>query len=345
MEVVPDIPVVQEPPKVPARGGTPPEVGGPADVTVSSVSSGRPKVLIIDDSPDVHRLMTVRLKNEGIDLYSALSGQEGIEKAKDLLPTLILLDLEMPMMHGVEVLAQLKTNPITHDIAVIVVSANQHAADKVKVFDLGAVDYVVKPFELTELRVRLRQALKMQELIHMLAQRAQLDGLTGLWNRAFFNTRWTQEYSRSLRYGTPISVAFIDIDHFKSVNDTFGHSAGDAALCGVARLLVKECRQHDLVCRYGGEEFVVMMPETAAPDAALVCERIRGAVEATAWPRHPDRKITISIGIAGGRAFDPLSRETWVEIADKNLYAAKHSGRNRVITTDMSSPPPSVQAA
>jgi two-component system, cell cycle response regulator len=320
------------------------------DATVGSVaaiggiaSPVRPRVLIIDDSPDVHRLMTVRLKNEGVELFSALNGQEGLAKAAELKPTLILLDLEMPGMHGVEVLKELKANAITHDCAVMVVSANQHATDKVKAFDLGAVDYITKPFELTELRVRLRLALKMQELIHMLAQRAQLDGLTGLWNRAFFNTRWEQEYARSLRYKTPISIAFLDIDHFKSINDTFGHSAGDTALCGVAKLLVRECRQSDLVCRYGGEEFVVMMPETAAADAAGVCERIRAAIEANSWPRHPDRKITVSIGIAGGRATDTITKDAWVDVADKNLYAAKHAGRNQVVTTDMNVPPPAVQ--
>lgn len=296
----------------------------------------KPRVLIIDDSPDVHRLVTVRLKNEGVEFASALSGQEGIAQAASNLPALILLDLEMPGMHGLAVLKELKASPLTQDISVIVISGNLHAADKVKAFELGAVDYVTKPFEMTELKVRLRQALKVRQLIHMLAQRAQIDGLTGLWNRAFFNQRWQEEVARAGRYRSPLSVAMLDIDHFKSVNDTFGHAAGDAALQGTAKLLQRECRQHDLICRYGGEEFVIVMPETAPADAAIVCERIRASIEAQTWTRHPERQLTISIGIAGTSGPINLSNEQFVEVADAGLYSAKRSGRNKVVVADVS---------
>lgn len=297
----------------------------------------KPRVLIIDDSPDVHRLLCARLKAEGIEFVSAFSGAEGLRMAADpaILPSLILLDLDMPGLHGLNVLQSLKADVATLDVPVIVVSGNQMAQDKVRAFDLGAVDYVTKPFEMTELRVRVRQALKMRQLIQILAQQAQIDGLTGLWNRSFFNQRWSEEYARAARYGNPLSVAMVDVDHFKSINDTFGHAAGDVVLQGVAKVLIRECRQHDLVCRFGGEEFVIVMPETSASDAATVCERIRAALEMERWPRHPDRVVTASIGVAGACGGVTIGPEKWVEVADGNLYGAKRAGRNRLIWSDV----------
>lgn len=312
-------------------------------------SDARPRVLIVDDSADVHRLLCARLKSEGLDFVSALSGEDGLRLAADpaVLPSLILLDMDMPGLHGLNVLQALKANPATLEVPVIVVSGNQMAQDKVRAFDLGAVDYITKPFEMTELRVRVRQALRMRQLIQMLAQRAQIDGLTGLWNRSFFNQRWSEEYARAARYGHPLSVAMTDVDHFKSINDTYGHAAGDVVLQGVAKVLLRECRQHDLVCRYGGEEFVIVMPETSALDAASVCERIRAALERERWPRHPDRIVTLSIGIAGSCGGVTLSPDQWVEVADGNLYGAKRAGRNRLIWSDVTAQGvfPSVRAA
>lgn len=299
----------------------------------------RPRVLIIDDLVDVHRLISVRLRAEGLDFFGALSGEEGVAKATAELPALILLDLELGAVHGLTVLKDLKAAAATQDIPVIIISGNQHAHEKVKAFDLGAVDYVTKPFEMTELRVRIRQALKMRQLLQMLAQRAQVDGLTGLWNRAFFNQRWTEEVERSNRHRHSLAVAMLDIDHFKSINDTYGHSAGDAALQGVAKIIQRCCRNHDLVCRYGGEEFVIVMPETCPADAAIMGERIRHAIELEEWPRHPQRRLTASIGICGITAANGGAADAIVEQADRNLYQAKRSGRNRVIWTDATSPP------
>jgi diguanylate cyclase (GGDEF)-like protein len=305
----------------------------------NNLQESRPRVLIIDDSADVHRLVAVRLRSEGLEFISAFNGADGLRMATSEQPSLVLLDLEMPEMHGLSVLKELKAAAATLDIPVIVISGNQLAADKVKAFDLGAVDYVTKPFEMTELKVRLRQALRMRQLIQMLAQKAQIDGLTGLWNRAFFNQQWAIEVARSTRHGHSVSVAMLDLDHFKSINDTYGHAAGDAVLQGAARVLQRCCRQQDLVCRYGGEEFVIVMPDTAPVDAAKVCERIRAAVEAENWPRHPERRVTASIGICGSTSSATINHDALVEAADANLYAAKHGGRNRVVWTDPSIKP------
>ncbi len=292
----------------------------------------KPVVLVIDDSRDVHRLLRARLRSENLELVSAESGAEGLLLAAQAAPSLILLDIDMPGMDGFEVLRALKEKRDTMEIPVIVLSGLQTSQDKVTAFDLGAVDYVTKPFDLGELRVRLRSAIRMYSLLRLLAQRAQIDGLTGLWNRAHFDRRWQDEHSRAARHDHAISLAMIDIDHFKSVNDGFGHPAGDDVLQGLAKVLRRELRQEDVACRYGGEEFVVIMPDTRFADAVATCERLREAVASIQWPRHPERPVTISIGVVGSDwGTQTLSAEAWVERADQNLYTAKRAGRNLVV--------------
>lgn len=306
------------------------------DPTTTQLEDARPTVLVIDDSADVHRLLKARLKQEEVELVSVTDPREGLSIAASQTPALVLLDLDMPGMDGFEVLRQLKDTPGTHHIPVIVVSGMTSMQDKVTAFELGAVDFVCKPFEFTELRVRLRSALRVHRLLQMLSTRAQLDGLTGLWNRAYFDQRLSEEVSRCARSGRPMAVAIADCDHFKSINDTFGHPAGDAVLQGLAKILRRECRNSDSVCRYGGEEFVILMPDTKPADAAAVCERIREAIEAAVWPRHPERKVTASFGVAGTSQATPNNPTAFVDAADKNLYISKKAGRNRVTMTELS---------
>lgn len=303
-----------------------------------SRDGGTPVVLVIDDSQDVHRLLKARLKREELEIASAMSGEEGIALAKKGAPSIVLLDLDMPGMDGFETLRRFKEDSDLRGVPVIVLSGLQSPHDKVTAFDLGAVDYVTKPFELTELRVRVRSALRIQQLMTMLAQRAQVDGLTGLWNRAYFDTRWAEEVSRSSRHARPLSVAMVDIDHFKSINDSFGHPAGDSVIQGLAKILQRECRASDVACRYGGEEFAVIMPDTGPDDAKVLCDRVRTALSAVTWPKHPERRVTASIGIAGAAAGAATTPESWLEAADRNLYAVKKGGRNNILATDISTP-------
>lgn len=310
-----------------------------------AAEESRPVALVIDDSADVHRLLSARLKQEEIELQGATSPREGLAMATANPPAVILLDLDMPEMDGFEVLRALKDNPATHHIPVIIVSGMTSMQDKVTAFELGAVDYVTKPFEFTELRVRLRSALRVHRLLSMLANRAQLDGLTGLWNRAYFDQRMSEEVSKSDRHGRPFSIAIADCDHFKSINDTFGHPAGDAVLQGLAKILRREYRQSDIVCRYGGEEFVVLMPDTTPSDAAAVCDRIRQVIEQSVWPRHPERRVTVSFGVVGVEGPSAQSAAAWLEAADKNLYLSKRAGRNRVTATEMPHATPPIKPA
>ncbi len=302
------------------------------------LDESKPVVLVIDDSPDVHRLLRARLRHEDLQFESASSGAEGLARAKACCPAVVLLDLDMPDMDGFEVLRKLKDGDLTVDTPVIVLSGLQTAHDKVTAFDLGAIDYITKPFNLTELRVRVRSALRLYQLMQMLAQRAQIDGLTGLWNRAYFDRRWSDEVASSTRHRRALSLALIDLDHFKSVNDTYGHPAGDAVLQGFARLLRRECRQEDVACRYGGEEFALIMPETAPAEAQQVCARVLAGLGAMEWQRHPERPVTASMGLAGCAPGGAIQSGPWVEIADRNLYAAKQGGRNRCVATQVGAP-------
>jgi two-component system cell cycle response regulator len=312
-----------------------------------SARNSKPTVLLIDDSVDVHRLLHARLRHEHINLTTATNARQALEMIAADPPATILLDLDMPDMDGFEVLRLLKDNAATHNIPVIILSGLQSSEDKVTAFDLGAADYVTKPFDMAELRARLRACLRMHHLVRLLAERAEVDGLTGLGNRSHFNKRWSERVAEAQRHRKPLSLALLDVDDFKRINDTFGHPAGDEVLQGIAALLARECRKPDVACRYGGEEFAIIMPETPPSDAALVAERIREAISRLEWPRHPETPVTVSVGVAGATGGADLpDEETWLELADRNLYTAKHQGRNRTVTSsvDATTAPPLARA-
>lgn len=302
----------------------------------ATTDSNLPTVLLVDDSVDVHRLLQARLKHEQIHLVGVTSGPEAITKAESTPLACILLDLDMPGMDGFEVLRALKDRATTHNVPVIVLSGLNSSDDKVTAFDLGATDYVTKPFDLSELRARLRASLRLHHLLTLLAERANVDGLTGLGNRAHFNKRWTEQVAEATRYGHALSLAMLDVDHFKRINDTYGHPAGDEVLQRVSGLLQAMCRQFDVPCRYGGEEFALIMPNTGPGDAVKVAERIRLELASLAFPRHPEHRITISIGLAGtDGGTGAVSAEQWLEMADQSLYQAKRTGRNKTVVSSL----------
>jgi len=301
---------------------------------ISDTESG-PLVLLVDDCVDVQRLLNARLRSDSLRLVCASSGESGLTLAVERVPDVILLDIGLPNMDGFEVLRQLKAHSETMQIPVIMLSGVRSSQDKVTAFDLGAHDFVMKPFEIPELRVRIRSAVRLSTLLRMLSQRAQLDGLTGLWNRAYFDTRWTEEVAQAGRHGRALSLALLDADHFKSINDSFGHPAGDAVLQGIARLVQAESRAGDICCRYGGEEFAVILPETSPENAGRLFERVRQQLEQVVWSQHPERPVTMSIGVAGTDGRASLSAADWLALADQNLYAAKRGGRNRLVATDL----------
>jgi two-component system, cell cycle response regulator len=285
------------------------------------------RILVIDDAAAIHRLLAVHLADEHVTLHAAYSGDLGMKAAQELQPDLILLDVDMPELNGYEVCARLKAHPQTAHIPVLFLTGSCSTDEKVRGLELGAVDYVTKPFEPGELRARVRAALRTKRLTDLLAQKAQLDGLTALWNRAYLESRLAQEASRQTRSPQPIACVMLDVDHFKSINDRFGHPAGDEVLRAISRTLSAQTRLEDCVCRYGGEEFAILTPGIDADGAMALAERIRCSIADMNITQSGVRiQVTASLGVSGGPEI-----ETLVARADEALYCAKHEGRNRVV--------------
>jgi diguanylate cyclase (GGDEF)-like protein len=296
----------------------------------------RQKVLAIDDSEAIHALLRARLSTEPVELHHAAGGIEGLRRASELLPDLILLDVEMPDPDGFEVCRQLKAQTRTQTIPVVFLSGAASTEQKIQGLELGATDYIAKPFDPAELRARVRASLRTKYLMDLLARKAMIDGLTGLWNRAYFENRLNTELSLARRAQQRLACVMIDLDHFKLVNDRFGHPFGDEVLRSVAQILSETGRSEDVVCRYGGEEFVLLAPNTRAEAAVELAERARRAIESHEW-NHGGKtvSVTCSAGVADLQNSPPPSI---LERADAALYQAKHDGRNRVVLAAPATP-------
>jgi diguanylate cyclase (GGDEF)-like protein len=298
------------------------------------------KILVVDDSPDAVALARARLAFEGHEIVAASDGPTGLEAAQQQRPDLILLDLDMPGMSGFEVCRAIKADANLCMIPVIFLTAYGCTADKVEGLELGAVDYVIKPFDPIELRARVRAALRTKRLQDLLIQHAQVDPLTELPNRRALDDRLAQEWARIRRHGGCLSLIMADVDHFKRVNDRHGHPVGDRLLQWIARCISEQCRQTDLPCRYGGEEFAVLCPQQALAGAAALAERCRHRVagEPMKGERGPV-EVTASFGVASSDA-SPQGADCQdvVKRADEALYEAKAAGRNRVQCAEQPQP-------
>ncbi len=290
-------------------------------------------ILAIDDSPEIHALLSARLRPEQAELHFASDGPEGIRMARELQPDLILLDIDLPNMSGYEVCRRLKDDPLTAALHIIFLSGDGQSVSKVQGLDLGAIDYVTKPFDPAELRARVRAALRTRRYQELLAQRAQVDGLTGIWNRAYFDRRLTEEVAAVRRYKRDLSLLMVDIDHFKKVNDTYGHPMGDQVLQAVGEVLASKMRTTDAPCRYGGEEFAVILTEIDRAQAWQAAQRLQAAF-ATLQFHHKSGSfgVTASIGVASAERVPQieLTAAALVSLADEGLYLAKQTGRNRI---------------
>jgi diguanylate cyclase (GGDEF)-like protein len=290
-------------------------------------------VLAIDDSPDVHRLLDVRLRPEGLVIHHALNAEEGLTMAREHLPDLVLLDVDLPLVTGFEVCQRLKEDPATSSIPVIFLTGAAEIYTKVQGFDLGAVDYVIKPFDPAELRARVRAALRTKRFHDLLSARSHVDGLTGIWNRSYFNQRLGEEVSAAQRYRRTVSLVMVDLDYFKGHNDTFGHPFGDLVLQSVGDVLHSALRTTDAPCRFGGEEFALILTETPEEGAMVTAERVRKQIADLPFrPKDRHVQVTASLGVACSTLFDSrdMTVTGLVTAADDALYEAKTGGRNRV---------------
>jgi diguanylate cyclase (GGDEF)-like protein len=291
-------------------------------------------ILIVDDSPDIHALLRVRLRDEDVELIQTLDPTQALSLALLHGPDLVLLDVDMPGRSGFDVCQELKTNPHTAPIPIIFLSGKLDQATKVAGLDFGAIDYVTKPFDPVELRARVRSGLRIKSLQDQLLALARIDELTGLWNRAYLNSRLEQELAAARRSQRPLSLVMCDVDHFKRVNDTYGHAAGDVVLRSIAGRIQASLRASDVACRYGGEEFALILPGIDAQGAAVAAERIREAIAATPVDAGAaSLQMSVSLGFVDSAMFDASLEPTpgaLIEHADAALYAAKRGGRNRV---------------
>jgi two-component system, cell cycle response regulator len=288
-------------------------------------------VLIIEDHPDQRDLLAIVLKREGYQVITAANGLEALEKLETEPVQIALSDIMMPKMDGFELIKRIRANPALKSIYLILITARIQEGDRVRGLDLGADDYITKPFSFSELLARVRVGTRVVQYQQHLEHQTQIDSLTGLFNRRAFEKKIQEEFERSKRYRNPLSVLIFDLDNFKSINDTYGHHGGDAALVKIADTLREITRQSDFSARYGGEEFVMILPETDHENALQVASKIHGAIRDSSFgTASRPFTLTVSIGVSSSSMG---SHATWREMlddADRALYLAKNAGKDRV---------------
>ena len=299
-----------------------------------NATADKPTILVVDDTIDNIHFMGESLGAEYSVLF-ATNGEEALNIAQSYQrPDLILLDVVMPGMDGYEVCSRLKESPATASIPVIFVTVKDDVQNETKGLELGAVDYITKPFSLAIVKARIHTHLELKRKTDILAELSMLDGLTGISNRRRFDEFLAQEWLRCQRLQTPISLVMIDIDFFKSYNDYYGHCEGDECIRSVANQLLSCLRRPtDLVARYGGEEFCAILPETNEQGAERLAEDMRASVESLALPHQRSDAapvVSVSVGVASCTPSVDMTIKQLLERADEALYTAKHNGRNQI---------------
>jgi diguanylate cyclase (GGDEF)-like protein len=309
-------------------------------------AGGRARILVVDDVPDNVEILDARLSSRGYEVVTASSGHEALALVRSDPPHLILCDVMMPGIDGLEVSRRIRADRDLPYIPIILVTALNDTEDIVQGLETGADDYIAKPYNFQELEARVRAMLRIKDLQDQLdRQNRELedanvrlkklsitDGLTELFNHRHVHQLLREEFERSDRSGEPVAVAMLDLDRFKQVNDTYGHPTGDVILYETARILRETAREIDMVGRYGGEEFIVILPNTDEGEAARFAERVRERVEEYLFRDEANEiRMTTSAGVACFPAPGVDTPESLLKRADDALYHAKESGRNRVV--------------
>jgi len=290
----------------------------------------KPLVLIVEDSSVNGRLCESLLNKNGYDTAVCSDGESAIEFINTNSPDLILLDIVMPGIDGFEFCRVMKNSHKIKHTPVIFLSSMNDEKSIIKGFESGAVDFITKPFRHQELIARTRTHVELKRAKEKLIRMAITDELTGLVNRRYFMGRLLHEYERTKRYESIFTVLMIDLDYFKSINDTYGHHAGDIVLRTVSDSMRLNLRLSDIIGRIGGEEFAVILPETEINAAIMIGERLIKGVESLDI-NHKDCKIKITISIgASPSTKEDMSGDDVLQRSDAALYRAKESGRNRI---------------
>lgn len=297
-------------------------------------------ILVIEDSETIRREIIQVLKAHSLATYchEAGDGLEGLKLLLGIKVDLVLCDLEMPRLDGFRFLSMVRKREELRDIPVILLTGKDDSASKIAGLEQGANDYITKPFDAGELVARVRVHLKIKLLQDQLRRANELlteishtDHLTGLYNRRYMMDVLEREFSRARRSGGALSLLIMDLDHFKEINDRNGHQGGDVVLAEAASVFRDELRSYDIAVRFGGDEFVAVLPGASLPEAMSVAERVRKAVEQSRFPGNmAGVRLTFSIGIAVHPADGIETVADFIRAADSALYRAKAKGRNRI---------------
>lgn len=299
-----------------------------------NVSFPKQKILIVDDVPGDIKILGDAFKSDCRVCFTG-NGEEALKLAmSEKPPDLILLDIILPGIDGYDVCSQLKARKSTRDIPVIFITVKSDQEDEARALELGAVDYITKPYFLPIVKARVKTHLELKRHRDVLENLSSVDGLTGIPNRRRFDEYFDQEWRSAVRESADLSLIMADIDFFKMFNDTYGHRAGDECLRAVAHALFASVkRPRDFVARYGGEEFVAVMPGTNIEGAIFIAERMRenvGSLGVEHACSPIDDRLTISIGTASTAPARSCSSAVLLEAADQALYKAKREGRNQI---------------
>jgi len=301
-------------------------------------------VLLVEDNKTQAAIIKDFLEKNGYRVSTVEDGMSAFKAAKTSNVDIILLDRILPDIDGSDVCRWLKLDQATRDIPVIMLTARGEMADKVSGLEAGADDYLPKPFDESELNARIYVRLRsktnqdelkkknrqLEDMLTRVESLAIMDPLTGIYNRRRFETIFNSEFKRATRYQLPLSCMMIDIDHFKKVNDTLGHQEGDTVLKELSQVVQATIREVDTPARWGGEEFVVLSPNTTLENGLRAAERVRKAVANHSFTGMDGKKVTVSVGVAAIPAPDLDSQDKLIHAADIAMYTAKKNGRNRV---------------
>jgi len=299
-------------------------------------------ILIIDDSSTIRHGIHLVLKQARLfdNYFEVASAMEGLEILEEYPVEVVICDIVMPGMDGFEFLREMKSQDDYRDIPVVLLTGQESVEKKIKGLDMGASDYLLKPFDPGELIARVKVQLKVKRLqdeLKVAKQRYKelslTDYLTQIFNRRHFMELFDLEFSRSMRYGHPLSLVIFDLDDFKHINDNFGHLQGDKVLRQLSDLVKSEIRSYDVFARYGGEEFVLMLPQTPVEGAFPVAEKIREKLEKFKFEGLGRGEVTISIGVSTYPHDDIQDSKDLISAADTALYEAKENGKNQVVVS------------
>jgi diguanylate cyclase (GGDEF)-like protein len=314
----------------PASASPDPRGSTPVALAPASGSAAESRVLVVEDDATMAGALADALSQSGYQVDCAKDGDEGLRRALQTPPDVVLLDVNLPGMSGFDAAASLRRATPTRGVPILFFSGAADLPARVRDVGLEQVDFMPKPFTLDELLTRIQQALGHERARRSLEVAAEHDELTGLGNLRLLRRVLEAERARFSRYGHPLSLAMIDVDKLKAVNDTYGHLAGNEALRGVAAVLARQARDTDLVVRYGGDEFVALLPHTGLDDACSFGQRVRSEIEALA---RGGFGVTVSVGVAAltkEGSFE--SADDLLRRADRAAYRSKQAGGNRVFT-------------